>query len=81
MVGVAAEDGSGRIGFVLVIGAALGLVFWLDARARRPVLPAASVFLPTRYIVGLFAVFALTWLAYDHLVLDAFGRGKFGYLE
>jgi hypothetical protein len=71
----------GRLGFVLSVAAALACVWLLDARARTRTVDAADIFVPTRFIVALFGVFAATWVIYDHLVLDAFSRGKFGYLE
>ncbi|MBV9579359.1 MAG: DUF2029 domain-containing protein [Chloroflexi bacterium] len=76
-----ASDLIGRLGFVLLLAAALAGVWLLDARARATVLPAADIFVPTRFIVAIFAVFASTWVIYDQLVLDAFSRGRFGYLE
>jgi len=79
--GTSSDDAFGRTGFVLVVGLSLLGVNWLDWRSRRPVLPAADIFVPTRLIVGLFSALAVMWVAYDHLVLDAFARGKFGYLE
>src|SRR5262249_694428 len=33
------------------------------------------------FIVVVFGIFVAVWVVYDQLVLDAFGRGKFGYLE
>ena len=74
-------DTAGRIGFVVLLAAALGLVWWLDTGARRPVVPDADIFVPLRLIVGLFATLAATWTVYSNLVLDAFSRGRFGYLE
>ena len=71
-------DTAGRIGFVVLLAAALGLVWWLDTGARRPVVPDADIFVPLRLIVGLFATLAATWTVYSNLVLDAFSRGRFG---
>jgi hypothetical protein len=74
-------DAPGRAGFVLIVAAALATVWRLDSRARSAPSPAADIFVPTRFIVLVFGVFACLWAVYDHLVLDAFSRGKFGYLE
>jgi hypothetical protein len=76
-----ANDAPGRIGFVLVIAAAIATVWWLEIRARHFTAEADAIFVPTRFIVVVFGVFASLWVVYDHLVLDAFSRGKFGYLE
>jgi hypothetical protein len=77
----ASEDRIGHLEFAAVLALSMAAVCVLDRRARRTVVPAAEVFVPTRFIVAVFAVFALTWVVYTQLVLDAFSRNKFGYLE
>jgi hypothetical protein len=76
-----ASDALGRVGFVVIVAAALATVLLLDARTRSSRGPATDIFVPTRFIVAVFGVFAGLWVVYDHLVLDAFSRGRFGYLE
>jgi hypothetical protein len=78
---VESNDSLGRVGFVLLIAATLAVVWLLELRSQRPVIPTAEIFVPSGFIVGLFATAAVMWLLYVHLVLDAFSRGKFGYLE
>ncbi|MBV9131298.1 MAG: DUF2029 domain-containing protein [Chloroflexi bacterium] len=77
----AADDTVGRFEFAFVLALTMAAVCLLDRRARRPVLPEADIFVPTGFIVTVFGVFALTWLVYSQLVLDAFARDRFGYLE
>jgi hypothetical protein len=79
--GAPSSDVVGRVGFVLFVAAALVCVWLLDARAGAQSADTADIFVPTRFVVWVFGVFAATWVVYDHLVLDAFSRGKFGYLE
>jgi hypothetical protein len=79
--GQAPNDTPGRVGFVLLLASAVAVASVLDARTRAARTAASDIFVPTRFIVGVFAVFASLWVIYDHLVLDAFSRGKFGYLE
>jgi hypothetical protein len=79
--GPPASDALGRVGFVLIVAAAVVCVWLFDARASAWSAETAGIFVPTRFVVAVFGVFAATWMIYDHLVLDAFSRGKFGYLE
>jgi hypothetical protein len=79
--GATAEEASGRVGFALILTATVAIAWALELRARQPVEPGSQIFVPTRFIVLVFGIFALTWVVYSQLVLDAFSRDKFGYLE
>ncbi|MDQ6670250.1 MAG: DUF4214 domain-containing protein [Chloroflexota bacterium] len=77
------SDSLGRVGFVAVIGACL-LAIALLGRASRHVSPgpdASRVYLPARYIVGLFAALALMAWVIDDLLLGSFGPRRYPYIE
>lgn len=79
------RDGSalpGRIGFVFLISAGFAIIARLHRAAGTPGHPVGQPHvLPVGYIVGLFAVLSLSWWLHNHWRLEAFGSGRFGYLE
>src|SRR5689334_3868216 len=50
-------DGLGRMGFVVLLATTIGVVWLLESRARRPMVPSAEIYIPTGFVVALFAVF------------------------
>jgi hypothetical protein len=77
------SDSMGRVAFVCLILACLLAVGWLRHAARSASTSAdARIYVPTRYITGLFGVLALmAWTSSD-LLLGSFGRSsRFVYVE
>jgi hypothetical protein len=74
------DDTFGRIGFILLLAATLAVIFWLDRHADRPA-TQPELYVPSNLVLLLFSALSLTWVLYSQLVLDAFARGRFGYLE
>jgi len=80
---LAPDDTLGRIGFVGLIGALLLAIAWLRRAARQAPAPddESRIYVPARYIVGLFAALALMAWANNDLLLASFGPTRFGYIE
>lgn len=72
----------GRIGFVAIILAGALLVLQFQWRAEDSKEPSDEhVFLPARFVVGLFACLALTWWLHTQFLLTSFEPQAFGFLE
>jgi len=76
-------DSLGRIGFVFSLGACLLTIGWLQRAASRASGPGGGsrVYLPVRYIVGVFAALALMAWVVNDLLLAAFGPRRYPYIE
>ena len=80
---LSSSDSLGRIGFVCLIGVCLLAIGWLRNATRQASSAEddSRIYLPARYIVGLFAALAsMAWVTND-LLLGAFGAARFTYIE
>ena len=76
------SDVGGRVGFVLLIGAALQTLTWLWRKTRNDRITGDTrIYLPTRYVTSLFACLALMSWVSSNALLASFGSGRFGYIE
>jgi hypothetical protein len=76
-------DGFGRVGFVCLIGVWLLALGWLRSAARRASTTAddSRIYLPARYVTGLFAAFAVMAWVIDDVLLASFGPSRYPYIE
>ena len=76
------SDVLGRIGFVLLLCASVLTLLWLERRSASDFVSHDSrIYVPARYITGLFAALAIMVWTSNNLLLASFAAGRFGYIE